>query len=316
MLLLLSQDPSGLMSNSTFQGALGAAKALVTTAKPTCLGIAFGMLAISVFWMITQAIVFQRGWDVLGPLKIVGFIFFMSFYNELATSILWTADTVSNLFEAKQHVLQALGKISGGELEKSTTTVPLMGSIPSDNDFTSILIWIMSKIQEGLSLVIRILVSKMQIMVVSFLYVAGLFSATLATVPGLAGSFAYWLKNLITVLFWSLTLAILDNFMVFFLKLYQPDAMNAMIDLVVLNLAIIIMYISIPLLTTMYIGHSSAGGLLSNLSGKMGGIGSAGAGYVAGQFSKGKDGSASPISRRMASIGNMINGTKNSAKRG
>lgn len=314
MLLVLSQDPSGLMSNSTFQGALGAAKALVTTAKPTCLGIAFGMLAISVFWMITQAIVFQRGWDVLGPLKIVGFIFFMSFYNELATSILWTADTVSNLFEAKQHVLQALAKITGGDLEKHTTDLGIF-TLPYD-DFSSFLAWIMNLIQEGLSMLIRLLIAKMQLMLVSFMYIAGLFATMLATIPGFGGAFSYWLKNLITVLFWSLTLAILDNFMVFFFKSYQPDAVNAMIDLIVLNLAIIIMYISIPLLTTMYIGHSSAGGLLSNLSGKMGGIGSAGAGYVAGQFSKGKDGSASPISKRMASIGNMINGTKNSAKRG
>jgi len=123
----------------------------------------------------------------------------------------------------------------------------------------------MSKIQEGLSMFVRILLGKMQMMLVSFMYIAGIFAAMLSTIPGFSSSFGHWLKNLINVIFWSLTLAILDNFMVFFFKFYDPDAADATIDLVVLNLAIIVMYMSVPLLTSMYVGHAAAAGMLSKM---------------------------------------------------
>ena len=279
-MLLLYTDPSGLISNSTFQAAMGAAKALVSTAIPTCLNIAFAMLAVQVFFMITQAIVFQKGWNLDPPLKILALIFFITFYNELAYSIVWTADAVSNLFEIKKDVLAALGKITTGDIvQKHETSLGFMGTLPYD-DFSSFVAWLMSAIQEGLSLVVRLLISKMQVMVVAFMYVAGIFAAMLATVPGFGGSFAYWLKNLLSVLFWSLSLAILDNLIVFFLKNYQPDSADAMIDLVVLNLAIIIMYISIPLLTSLYIGHSAVSGIMSKMSGAVGGAIGGAAGFL------------------------------------
>jgi hypothetical protein len=279
-----------MFQNQTFQGALGAAKLLTSTATPTCLGIAFAMLAIQVFWMISQVIVLQKAWDLMGTLRVLAFIFFIYFYNELASAILWTADNISNLFEAKKDVLNALGKISTGNvMQEHTTSLGLLGELPFD-DFSSFVAWLMSKIQEGLSLFVRILIGRMQIMVVAFMYVSGVFAAMLATVPGFSGSFQHWLKNLLNVLFWSLTLAILDNFMVFFFKNYLPDPADAMLDLVVLNLAIIIMYISVPLLTSLYIGHAAASGMISRMSGAIGGLTYASGSYL--NKNKGKIGSA------------------------
>ena len=276
---LLFANLEGMMDNTTFQGALAAAKILVSTASGTCLGIAFAMLAVQIFWMITQVIVFQKTWDLMGSMRVLGFIFFIAFYNEFATSIIWTADNISNLFEAKKEIMAALGKISIGDVTQNhSTSLGLLGSLPYD-DFSSFVAWLMSKIQEGLSLFVRLLIGKMQVMILAFMYVAGIFAAMLATIPGFSGSFGHWLKNLLSVLFWSLTLAILDNLMVFFFKSYQPDPADAMIDLVVLNLAIIIMYISVPLLTSLYIGHAAASGMISRMSGAIGGIA-----YTAGGF--------------------------------
>lgn len=278
-MILIFQHPN-IMENTTFQGALGAAKVLVSTASGTCLGVAFAMLAIQVFWMITQVIVFQKAWDLMAVLRVLGFIFFISFYNELATSIIWTADNISNLFEAKKDILNALGKITTGDITQThETSLGILGTLPYD-DFSSFVAWLMSKIQEGLSLFVRLLIGKMQVMLLSFMYVAGIFAAMLATIPGFGGSFSHWLKNLLNVLFWSLTLAILDNFMVFFFKSYQPDPADAMIDLVVLNLAIIIMYISVPLLTSLYIGHAAASGIMSRMGGTIGGVAYAASGYM------------------------------------
>ena len=270
----------GIMENGTFQGALGAAKVLVSTASGTCLSVAFAMLAVQVFWMITQVIVFQKAWDLMAVLRVLGFIFFITFYNELATSIIWTADNISNLFEAKKEILNALAKISTGDISQThETSLGILGTLPYD-DFSSFVAWLMSKIQEGLSLFVRLLIGKMQVMLLSFMYVAGIFAAMLATIPGFGGSFTHWLKNLLSVLFWSLTVAILDNLMVFFFKSYQPDPADAMIELVVLNLAIIIMYISVPLLTSLYMGHAAASGIMSRMGGAMGGIAYTAGGYM------------------------------------
>jgi hypothetical protein len=311
-MILIFSSP-GIMENGTFQGALGAAKVLVSTASGTCLSVAFAMLAIQVFWMITQVIVFQKAWDLMAVLRVLGFIFFISFYNELATSIVWTADNISNLFEAKKDILNALGKITTGDITQThETSLGILGTLPYD-DFSSFVAWLMSKIQEGLSLFVRLLIGKMQVMLVSFMYVAGIFAAMLATIPGFSGSFGHWLKNLLNVLFWSLTLAILDNFMVFFFKSYQPDPADAMVDLVVLNLAIIIMYISVPLLTSLYIGHAAASGLMSRMGGTMGGVAYAASGFMnknAGSFGSKVSNFAQ---RSYATMKDKLNG--NSAKR-
>ena len=310
-MLLLYTDPSGLISNSTFQAAMGAAKALVSTAIPTCLNIAFSMLAVQLFFMITQAIVFQKGWNLDPPLKILALIFFITFYNELAYSIVWTADTVSNLFEIKKDILAALGKITTGDIvQKHETSLGFMGTLPYD-DFSSFVAWLMSIIQEGLSMIIRILISRMQTMLVAFMYVAGVFAAMLATLPGLGGSFLYWLKNLLQVLFWSLSLAILDNLIVFFLKSYQPDTADAMIDLVVLNLAIILMYISVPVLSSLYIGHAAVNSLMSRMSGVAGGM----LGGMVGAAAKSSQGDSfkNMYSSAKDKVGNFF--SKNSASR-
>ncbi len=311
-MILIFSNP-GIMENGTFKGALGAAKVLVSTASGTCLSIAFSMLAIQVFWMITQVIVFQKAWDLIAVLRVLGFIFFISFYNELATSIIWTADNISNLFEAKKDILNALGKITTGDITQThETSLGILGTLPYD-DFSSFVAWLMSKIQEGLSLFVRLLIGKMQVMLVSFMYVAGVFAAMLATIPGFGGSFGHWLKNLLNVLFWSLTLAILDNFMVFFFKSYQPDPADAMIDLVVLNLAIIIMYISVPLLTSLYIGHAAASGIMSRMGGTMGGVAYAASGFM--NKNAGSIGSkvSNYAQRGYATMKDKLNG--NSAKR-
>jgi hypothetical protein len=231
----------------------------------------------------------------------------------LATSIIWTADNISNLFEAKKDILNALGKITTGDITQThETSLGILGTLPYD-DFSSFVAWLMSKIQEGLSLFVRLLIGKMQVMLVSFMYVAGIFAAMLATIPGFGGSFGHWLKNLLNVLFWSLTLAILDNFMVFFFKSYQPDPADAMIDLVVLNLAIIIMYISVPLLTSLYIGHAAASGIMSRMGGTMGGVAYAASGFMNKNASSIGSKVSNFAQRGYATMKDKLNG--NSAKR-
>jgi signal transduction histidine kinase len=67
----------------------------------------------------------------------------------LATSIIWTADNISNLFEAKKDILNALGKITTGDITQThETSLGILGTLPYD-DFSSFVAWLMSKIQEG-----------------------------------------------------------------------------------------------------------------------------------------------------------------------
>lgn len=280
-ILLFLPNGSGILSSQNFSTALSTAQKLAETGSSTCLNIAYSMLAVHLFWTIINVIVFQGGWDFMNVLRVIALIFFISFYNELSYSIIWTADSISNIFGAKEDVLNSLGKITTGSLKKGEISLLGINTEIPFNDFTGFLGWLMSKIQEGLSLAVRILIGRLQILLIGFMYVAGIFSAAFSTIPGFSSSFSHWLKGMVNVLLWSLTLAILDSFVIVFFDAYVPDKTDIsseMIDAVIYNLSIILMYISVPLLTTMYLGAGGgASGIVSRLTSTAGGVASGGA---------------------------------------
>jgi hypothetical protein len=90
---------------------------------------------------------------------------------------------------------------------------------------------------------------------------------------------------MLNILFWTLTLAVLDNLVVGLSTTIQTNTQGSdIINMLVINLALIIMYLGVPLLTTIYIGSSAIGGIIRSMQGVSGGMAGAtlsGAGSVA-----------------------------------
>jgi len=152
---------------------------------------------------------------------------------------------------------------------------------------------------------VRYIIMALRDVMVSFLYAVGPLALALSIIPMFRTLASKWLQSFIYVHFWYLTLAILDLLFKVYLQSYGsitiPNAGNSeiisntfsgndnMTNYLFTNVVVMLCYILVPYLTSLYAGQSHAGAFMS----KMVGVATAAAGMGAKELSAGAKGAAS-----------------------
>jgi hypothetical protein len=95
------------------------------------------------------------------------------------------------------------------------------------------------------------------------MFAVGPLAILFSMFPGFEGNLKIWLKWYISVAFWTVTLAILD--LILFKYLDYCQANNTLDGITTINIGLALMYLLVPMLTTMYI-NSQSGHLLSKMT--------------------------------------------------
>jgi hypothetical protein len=99
------------------------------------------------------------------------------------------------------------------------------------------------------------------------LVMMGPLSIAASLLPGSSGIFKFWLKTTLSIFCWSITLAVLDVMMFASLATLQIDIWG--------YIAIIVMYLKVPSITSMFTNSMGSGNALSGLTTMAGMIGMA-----------------------------------------
>jgi hypothetical protein len=247
--------------------AMIAAKDLVSKGSGTCLSLAFIMLAVHLIIAIWNTVVMGFQFQTSSLIRVVLLILFIAFYNELMGVVMDTVNAFTSIYPEKNDILQALKQ--GSEAGNSHTSTFFGLDLPFD-DIGSFFTWLIYCIQSGASMMVRIFIERIRILLSAFLYIAGIYAVALSTIPTFSNLVSHWFKSFLSVLFWSLTLGILDNFIVQFYQVYNNSTSSSpasdSLDWIIFNLAIIVMYLSTPALTTAYLSYSAANQVLHKLT--------------------------------------------------
>lgn len=174
-------------------------------------------------------------------------------------------------------IMQSLNKLSEtGYLKEHTKEFSFPNvKVPFD-DMTSFFTWLILAVENGLSMVVRLFIERIRGMLLAFIMVCGPVAFTIATIPGFGGTIGHWFRIFFSTSLWGLTLSILDAIMVGFIQNFTIPTgstlseASAVLDLLVVNGAIILMYLSVPLLTSFYIGSAASASFLSAAQGLAG----------------------------------------------
>lgn len=174
-------------------------------------------------------------------------------------------------------IMQSLNKLSEtGYLKQHTKEFSFPNvKVPFD-DMTSFFTWLILAVENGLSMIVRLFIERIRGMLLAFIMVCGPVAFTIATIPGFGGTIGHWFRIFISTALWGLTLSILDAMMVGFIQNFSIPTgstlteASAVLDLLVVNGAVILMYISVPLLTSFYIGAAASASFLAAAQGVAG----------------------------------------------
>lgn len=145
------------------------------------------------------------------------------------------------------------------------------------NTVEMVILKLVRLVAEGLTLLVRAFVAKMQVIVVVFLGITGPIAILISMIPGFQGALSYWFRNLLHAKFWAMTIGVLDNMVNFYVDnlvdTHIDNMMNnatleqrfgAVFNLVVVHYVVMGAYLATPFLTNTFIGGiTSAGGLAS-----------------------------------------------------
>ncbi|MBD0255894.1 MAG: hypothetical protein ICV83_09260 [Cytophagales bacterium] len=131
--------------------------------------------------------------------------------------------------------------------------------------------WLVSMIEQGLTMMIRIGYEKLRAMLLAFLTVVGPLSLTLSVFPGMEKVASHWFRGWFVVHMWSVTLRVLDSIIVAYNDTVFDAAMNngetAFMDSILINLVCVLMYFLVPSLTSYFVGYAATAGFFSKLAG-------------------------------------------------
>ena len=241
------------------------------------------MLFIHFSYMLFKVLVFGESYStsVMNLIRVVALMFLIGYYNELMVLVVGAVNELANTYAKVDDILAQMKKVSGDANYPSTEA---SGWDLLTMDFGKLINVVLTAIQNGLSMIIRLLLENVKNVLVAFTYSVGIFAAALSTVPGLGGTITHWFRSMLNILFWTLTLSVLDNLVVGLSTTIQTTNQGSdIINMLVINMALIIMYLGVPLLTTIYIGSSAIGGIIRSMQGVSGGMAGAtlsGAGSV------------------------------------
>lgn len=264
------------------------------------LGLAAALMLINFLWALGRTFLVSSDLttDYTPVIRAIILTIVLTLYSDLLYIVTGMIDFVASLFSPKdpQEVLASLkamtAKVDGAfttansnlwkDFDLSWDTDQMKKDIDivlgvMSNSMEMVILKLVRLVAEGLTLLVRAFVAKMQVLVVVFLAITGPIAILISMIPGFQGAMAYWFRNLLHAKFWAMTIGVLDNIVNFYVDnlvdSHIDNMMNnatleqrfgAIFNLVVVHYCVMGAYLATPFLTNTFIGGiTSAGGLAS-----------------------------------------------------
>ncbi len=218
-------------------------------------------------------------------LRCVAVGFFVAFYSSLMPLVANGIQSITGYFSKVPDVLDALNNITEAMSKNPKTSTTFESTFFSDgftlpfNDGKTFITYIVLCIEQGLTMIVRLFVERVRSILFAFLFAVGPLALALSCIPGLSGIAVHWFKTWLSVALWTVTLAVIDNLVLVMQGQIIKEVANATdgtafsMDVVCINLVFIVMYFSVPVLTTYYVGGSGGGAFLAKTGGSFMGVG-------------------------------------------
>ena len=252
------------------------------------------MLFLHLVISLTKMYFGNMRFDPSSMIKVIFIWICLAAYYPLVSSISEAIGYLCSMFgEPGKDILKTLNNLSeNAYLKKHTTNFSYLNTKVPFDDATSFFTWLVLAVENGLAMVVRLFIERVRAYLTGFVMVCGPIAFTIATIPGFGGTIGHWTRIFFSVSLWSLTLAILDAIMVNFMAGFTVASGStlteaaAVLDLLVVNGVVILMYLSVPVLTSFYLGASAAGSFLSAAQSAAGSAAAFAGGAVTGAASK------------------------------
>ena len=230
-----------------YQAGVNVAQQLVSVCAPV-VGIA---LLIKMLTMITK-IFNEAQVDFFDLGKTFLLILFLFQYTEVMTQmnnlLSYFTDSVGFMFDKYGSGHTVVDKIND-VYDKYKETHPdpgIMGTLSNVGD------WIIANCTHMIIVVTRAVIYIIRSLILVFLFAVGPIAILVSMFPGFEDNLKHWFKYYVMVIFWTVTLAILDMILYQYLDYCQQ---NSIIDgITTVNIGIALMYLIAPYLTNRYIG--------------------------------------------------------------
>lgn len=264
------------------------------------LGLAAALMAVNFLWALGRTFLVSSDLttDYTPVIRAVILTIVLTLYSDLLGIATGMIDFVAGLFSPKDphEVLASLkamtAKVDGAFLtannnlwkdfdlkldtDQMKKDIDIVLGVMS-NSMEMVILKLVRLVAEGLTLLVRAFVAKMQVLVVVFLGITGPIAILISMIPGFQGAMSYWFRNLLHAKFWAMTIGVLDNIVNFYVDnlvdTHIDNMMNnatleqrfgAIFNLVVVHYCVMGAYLATPFLTNTFIGGiTSAGGLAS-----------------------------------------------------
>lgn len=262
------------------------------------LGLAAALMLINFLWALGRTFLVSSDLttDYTPVIRAIILTIVLTLYSDLLAVATGMIDYVASLFSPKdpQEVLASLkamtAKVDGAfttansnlwkdfdlkwDTDQMKKDIDIVLGVMS-NSMEMVILKLVRLVAEGLTLLVRAFVAKMQVLVVVFLAITGPIAILISMIPGFQGAMAYWFRNLLHAKFWAMTIGVLDNIVNFYVDnlvdSHVDNMMNnatleqrfgAIFNLVVVHYCVMGAYLATPFLTNTFIGGiTSAGGL-------------------------------------------------------
>ena len=267
--------------------------ALTDMAMKPCLGIILCCTILHFF--LTYAKTYLTSSDLsidYSPiLRCVAVGFFVAYYGTLMPILANGVNSIAGSFNKVPDVMQALNNITDAMAQNPKTSTTFEKSFFTDgftlpfNDGKTFITYIVLCIEQGLTMIVRLFVERVRSILYAFLFAVGPLALAFSCIPGLTGIATHWFKVWLSVSLWTVTLAIIDNLVIVMQKQIIQLVGNAQdgtaftMDVVCINLVFIVMYFSIPALTTYYVGGSGGGQFMASTKSSFLGLGNQASAY-------------------------------------
>jgi len=230
-----------------YQAGVNVAQQLVSICAPV-VGIA---LLIKMLTMITK-IFNESQVDFFDLGKTFLLILFLFQYTEVMTQmnnlLSYFTDSVQFMFDSYGSGHTVVDKIND-VYDKYKETHPdpgIMGALSNIGD------WIIANCTHMIIVVTRAVIYIIRSLILVFLFAVGPLAILVSMFPGFEDNLKHWFKYYVMVVFWTVTLAVLDLILYQYLDYCEK---NSVIDgITTVNIGIALMYLIAPYLTNRYIG--------------------------------------------------------------
>lgn len=226
-----------------------------------CIQVAALLLMIRILWGVAKAMFSGQPQDFV---SIAGYLLTavaIGFYKELMQVFSLAVEGIAESIPKAGDITVTLDKLADRNANQDKVMFDMM---THQTGFSGgIIKWLISSLMDGLTLVIRTVLEYLRAILLSFVYVTGPFAIVFSLIPGFSGVLQKWFSTWLNIQCWAITLNMLDAIVEAYGN-YGTQSYETSSDLfLVTNLAIIVIYLMVPWLTSLYTGASGAGRFLS-----------------------------------------------------